>query len=434
MSEPFRSDLTAIFQAGVAAVSPDQAIVSHLHIDGDSLCICGRNYALNKGRVIVLGAGKGAAPMAMALENMLGERIDDSLVVVKYDHGLPLEHIKLAEAAHPVPDEAGANATRQMLQLAKDAGPEDLVICLITGGASALTPAPVSGVTLDDLRALTHAMLECGATIHEINALRKHLSQFSGGRLAQAAAPAQVVALIVSDVVGDNLDVIASGPTAPDDSTFDDCMKIIARYGLTDNLPMAVLSHLQQGCLGQQPETPKSANPVFGNVQMELVATNSLALEAAAARARSLGYTPHILTACMTGNAEERARELVAQLRAAPAGSCLLAGGECTVQITGTGKGGRNQHMALAAAMLLEGEKNLAALFAGTDGTDGPTDAAGGFALADTVVRIRSQNSPDELLRNNDSYAALTQARDLLITGPTRTNVMDMAILVSGRP
>lgn len=434
MSEPFRSDLTAIFQAGVAAVSPDQAILSHLHTDGDRLCICGRNYDLSQGHVIVLGAGKGAAPMAMALENMLGGRIDNSLVVVKYDHGLPLEHIMLAEAAHPVPDEAGANATRQMLQLAQAAGPEDIVICLITGGASALTPAPVSGVTLNDLRALTHAMLDCGATIHEINTLRKHLSQFSGGRLAQAAAPAKVVALIVSDVVGDNLDVIASGPTAPDDSTFDDCMKIIAHYGLAESLPETVMSHLQQGCIGKQPETPKSANPVFDNVQMELVATNSLALEAAAAQARNLGYTPQILTTCMTGNAENRARELVAQLRNAPAGTCLLAGGECTVQITGQGKGGRNQHMALAASLLLEGESSLAALFAGTDGTDGPTDAAGGFALSQTAARIRSQASPDALLHNNNSYEALALAGDLLITGPTRTNVMDMAILVSGKP
>lgn len=434
MSELFRSDLTAIFQAGLAAVSPDQAILSHLRIDGDTLCICGRKYPLSRGRVIVLGAGKGAAPMALALENLLGKRIDDSLVVVKYDHGLPLEHIRLAEAAHPVPDEAGANATRQMLQLAANAGPDDLVICLMTGGASALTPAPVAGVTLDDLRGLTHAMLECGATIHEINALRKHLSQFSGGRLAQAAAPAQVAALIVSDVVGDNLDVIASGPTAPDDSTFGDCMNIIDRYDLAGSLPAAVMTHLQQGCGGQQPETPKSDNAVFGRVQMELVATNSLALEAAAAQARSMGYTSRILTACMTGNAEERARELVDELRKVPAGTCLLAGGECTVQVTGQGRGGRNQHMALAASMLLEGENHLAALFAGTDGTDGPTDAAGGFALSQTAARIRSQASPDALLRDNNSYEALTIAGDLLITGPTLTNVMDMAILVSGRP
>lgn len=425
-----REQLLSIFQAGVAAVSPEQAVTAHLELRGSTLWAHDVSYPLDRGRVLVLGAGKGAAPMTAAVEKLLGARICRGLAVVKYGHTLPLRHVELAEAAHPVPDAAGEEATRRMLALAREARAEDLVICCITGGASALTPAPVDGVTLEDLRMLTEQLLACGASIHEINALRKHLSLFSGGNLARAAAPARVLALVVSDVVGDDLDVIASGPVSPDASTFALCRDIVHKYGLERSASAPVLAHLDAGCQGRRPETPKPGDAVFERVHTVLAATNRQALDAAAREAQALGYAPRIVTDAMTGDAAETARHLVAEARRAPAGACLLAGGECTVNVIGTGLGGRNQHMALAAALELEGEERLAALFAGTDGTDGPTDAAGGYALPQTAARIRCHADPLALLHDNDSHHALHLAGDLLTTGPTLTNVMDMAVLL----
>lgn len=428
-----RTHLQSIFEAAVAAVSPEKALFSHVEVQGDSLRVQGQRYPLQEGRVLVLGAGKGAAPMAAAVEKLLGNRIHKGLVVVKYGHTLPLEHVELAEAAHPVPDEAGVNATQSLLALAGEAREGDVVICLVTGGASALTPAPVAGVSLADMRTLTGQLLSSGATIHEMNALRKHLSRFSGGQLAVAAAPARVLALVVSDVVGDDLDVIASGPVSPDVSTFAQCLDILDTYGLTHKVPTSVLEYVRRGAAGQCPETPKIGHAAFDRVQTVLVASNRQALDAAMHRASALGYASHVVSDAMTGDAAETARRLVAKARLAPAGTCLLAGGECTVNVTGTGLGGRNQHMALAAALALEGQHELAALFAGTDGSDGPTDAAGGFALADTAARIRAQADPLALLHENNSHHALQLAQELLVTGPTLTNVMDLAIVLKKR-
>lgn len=436
-----RQTLQRIFDAALAAVAPERALLRHLRLEGDSLLADERHWDIAGRRISVLGAGKGVAPMALALENMLGERLDAGFIVVKYDHGLPLKRINQAEAAHPVPDAAGVAASRRLLEMARGAGERDLLICLLTGGASALTPAPAPGLSLEDLQRVTDLLLRCGATIQEINALRKHLSLFGGGQLARAAAPAAVLSVIVSDVIGDPLDVIASGPTAPDPSGFEDCVKILARYDLTQRLPMAARERLAQGLAGRLEETPKPGDPLFGRVQNILSATNRQALHAAAHAAEILNCTPCILTDRLMGEARQKAAELVGEaLRRAQAllpgdkPLCLLAGGETTVTLQGRGKGGRNQEMALAAALALENAPHVCGLFAGTDGTDGPTEAAGGFAFAYSVARMGGREQALALLADNNSHAALSRSRDLLITGPTRTNVMDLAIVLVERP
>lgn len=439
-----REILRHVFDAALEAVAPDAALLRHVRLDGagrGELVADGRRWNLADRRVRVLGAGKGVAPMAQALEDMLGERLDQGFVVVKYDHGLPLKGICQAEAGHPVPDEAGVRATGRMLEMARTSTERDLLICLLTGGASALTPAPAPGLSLADLRQTTQLLLDCGATIHELNAVRKHLSAFSGGQLARAAGRATVLSVIVSDVVGDPLDVIASGPTAPDASSFDDCREILERFGLESRLPSAVRDYLRAGLAGRAPETPKPGDPLFGRVRNILAATNRQALDAAARAAEARGYIPCVLTDRLTGEARQKAVELAAEARRraeAPGqggkGLCLLAGGETTVTIQGRGRGGRNQEMALAAALELEGQPRVCALFAGTDGTDGPTDAAGGFAFSDSVARMGGREAARALLAENNSNAALALSGDLLITGPTRTNVMDLAVLLVDRP
>ena len=432
--EARKAVLYSIFDAGVRAVAPDAALMRHVCLEDGQLLVDGQSWKLpRRGRLLVLGAGKGVAPMGAAVEELLGDRIDTGMLVVKYGHGLPLQQIAQVEAAHPVPDAAGAAATRALLELAAGAAADDLVLCLLTGGASALTPAPVSGVTLEDMQQVTELLLRSGATITELNAVRKHLSRFSGGQLARTAAPAGVVSVIVSDVVGDALDVIASGPTAPDVSTFADCMDILARYGLGSAMPPAVLHHLRQGQLHQEAETPKPGDALFRHVQNTLVATNRQALDAAAEQARSHGFRPVILTDRMVGEAREQAallvtqaRQMAAELAADAQPVCLLAGGETTVTLRGRGRGGRNQEMALAASLALP---HICALFAGTDGTDGPTDAAGGCAWAGNLA-VAGLEQARRALEENDSYAILHHCGALLRTGPTRTNVMDLAILL----
>ena len=435
--EARKAVLYSIFDAGVRAVAPDAALMRHVCLEDGQLLVDGQSWKLpRRGRLLVLGAGKGVAPMGAAVEELLGDRIDTGMLVVKYGHGLPLQQIAQVEAAHPVPDAAGAAATRALLELAAGAAADDLVLCLLTGGASALTPAPVNGVTLEDMQQVTELLLRSGATITELNAVRKHLSRFSGGQLARTAAPAGVVSVIVSDVVGDALDVIASGPTAPDVSTFADCMDILARYGLGSAMPPAVLHHLRQGQLHQEAETPKPGDALFRHVQNTLVATNRQALDAAAEQARSHGFRPVILTDRMVGEAREQAallvtqaRQMAAELAADAQPVCLLAGGETTVTLRGRGRGGRNQEMALAASLALQDCPHICALFAGTDGTDGPTDAAGGCAWAGNLA-VAGLEQARRALEENDSYAILHHCGALLRTGPTRTNVMDLAILL----
>ncbi len=437
-----RETLRAILDAALDAVAPDKAVLRHVTRTGNQLVIDDTTYDLDRfEHIYVIGAGKGAAPMAATLETLLGDRISGGVVCVKDDHCVPTRTVRLYEAAHPVPDARGETAARAILDVASRATERDLLLCVITGGASALTPALVDGITLADGQAVTSLLLECGATIHEINAVRKHLSAFGGGNLARVAHPAPLAALIISDVVGDNLDVIASGPTSPDSSTFEQCMEVIARYDIAPRLPASVLARLEAGVRGDIPETPKPGDVAFQSVQNVLVATNTQALDAAARAAGELGYTPRILMANMHGEARNTAHHLVKTARevcqneAAEGPFCLLAGGETTVTVTGAGLGGRNQEMALAAALHLQGCEHITMLCAGTDGSDGPTDAAGGYACAYTVQRgFDCKLDAQAYLNDNNAYPFLERTGDLLKTGPTRTNVMDLALLLVDCP
>ncbi len=434
-----RASATAIFQAGIQAVDPETCVNRWLRVTGDRIVIGDHDYPQEKiRRLYLVGAGKASAAMARAAEKRLGPRIDDGVVITKYGHGMPLAYCRLFEAGHPIPDEQGLLATQSLLDLVAGAGPGDLILCMISGGGSALSPAPPPGITLAHKQETTRLLLACGATIHEINVIRKHLSRIKGGRLCKSANGARIVSLILSDVIGDDLDIIASGMTAPDESTFDQCMAILARYDLLDRIPGPVRRHLHQGCEKSIPETPKPGNELFTRVRNHIVGSISDALSAAEEKARREGFSPLVLTSTMQGEAREVAKVLCSIARevrrsgrplAPPA--CLLSGGETTVTLTGNGLGGRNMELALSAGIQLAGESNLLLLSGGTDGTDGPTDAAGAFADGSMVKRATALGiSSSDHLANNDAYNFFKPLEDLFITGPTRTNVMDVQIFL----
>jgi hydroxypyruvate reductase len=434
-----KQNAAVLFNAGLRAVDPEACVHRHLRIADDRLLVGGTAYSLDTvNRLFVVGAGKASAAMARAVEAVLGDRIDHGLVITKYGHALPLTRIEVMEAAHPVPDEKGVKATNALLDLVATAGPKDIVLCLISGGGSALTPAPANGISLADKQAVTQLLLGCGATIHEINTVRKHLSRIKGGRLCRQANGAAVVSLMLSDVIGDNLDVIASGATAPDPSTFADALALIERFGLYEKIPAVVADFLTGGVKGDIPETPKPGDPVFDRVENHIVGSISEALQAAESQARECGFNPLVLTSMIQGEATDVAKVLCAVAkevsrfnRPVPVPACLLSGGETTVTLKGRGLGGRNMELALAAAVELDGARRTLLLSAGTDGTDGPTDAAGAFADGTTVKRAMAMGlEPDAFLANNDSYRFFEHLGDLLITGPTRTNVMDLQIVL----
>jgi glycerate-2-kinase len=373
--------------------------------------------------------------MAAACEHLLSDLITDGIIVTKYGHASAsnrFARIATYEAGHPVPDENGVTATRAIVELIRGADERTLILCLISGGGSALLVAPREGITLGDKQGLTDLLLKSGATINELNAVRKHLSMVKGGRLAQIAHPASIISLIVSDVIGDSLDVIASGPTAPDMSTFSEARAVLEKYRLTHRVPNAILSMLEQGSRGEITETPKQGDDIFENVQNIIVASNSTALAAAKAKAEELGFHTSIFSSTLQGEAREVARSLAHHILAAnltrPA--CVLSGGETTVTVRGTGVGGRNTELALAFALEIDGVDGVTLLAAGTDGTDGPTDAAGAVVDGRTISRARSmQLDAPAYLNNNDSYAFFRKTNDLLVTGPTGTNVMDIQII-----
>jgi hydroxypyruvate reductase len=423
------------------AVDPVEAIIRHVTLNDNVLRIDDRQFNLKDyDRILVVGAGKAVAPMAKAMEDLLGNHISDGVIVVKDQHGLPLKKVKVREASHPVPDARGVEGTEEILSLIETAGKRDLVICLISGGGSALLIAPVHDISLEDKQNATKLLLACGATIHEFNAVRKHLSRAKGGRLAQMAYPATITSLILSDVVGDDLDVIASGPTVPDSSTFGDASQILKDYGLWDQLAPAVRNHLEKGTAGLIEDTPKSDNAVFQQCSQVLVGTNLQALKAAGREAQRLGYHPLILSSKVEGEAREVAKFYTAIAREALSSQnplkppvCVLAGGETTVTLTGKGRGGRNQEFALAAALAIKDLDDIVVLSGGTDGTDGPTDAAGAIADGTTVARALEKGlDPKNYLQRNDSYHFFQKLEDLLKTGPTRTNVMDLYMLLVG--
>ena len=431
--------LEDIFMAGVKAVDPERAVQKYVRRQGNQLFVGDCSYILDKyKRIFLIGAGKGTAPMAKALEDILGERLTKGLIIVKYGHGIPLEKTRILEADHPIPDDAGLRATKELLRQAQECTKEDLILCAFSGGGSALLPAPLSPITLDQKQTTTRLLLECGATIDEINAIRKHLSRSKGGWLAKEAYPATIVSLLLSDVIGDRLDVIASGPTVPDESTYSDCIKIIDRYKLGDRLPKGVTDYFIKGAAGSLPETPKPGDPVFSHVQNLIVGNNRESLLAAQERALSLGYNTIVLSSQIEGEAREVAQVFgaigkeisQANLPISPP-ACIIAGGETTVTIQGRGKGGRNQELALACAIAIDGWEGISLLSAGTDGTDGPTDAAGAIVNGTTCKRARQANLyPRDFLLGNDSYTFFESLGDLLKTGPTRTNVMDIICML----
>jgi len=436
-----RSNAADIFLAGVAAVDPRRAVADHFSFAGDALQAGENVIPLSReGRLFVVGGGKGGAPMAGAVEEILGDRLHEGLVVVKYGHLAPVRKVLLREAAHPVPDEAGLAAANEMRELLDTTREDDVVICLLSGGGSALLPFPAPPVTLADKQAVTNLLLAVGADIGETNCVRKHLSLLKGGGLARAAHPARVVTLILSDVVGDPLEVIASGPTVGDPTTFSDALAVLEKYGITHKVPGPVLTFLKEGKEGRHPETPKPGDAMFERVINVLVGTNAMAVEAAKAKAVKLGYNTRVLSTEITGDTREAAgvharvaREIFSGGHAPSPPACVLSGGETTVTLKGSGKGGRNQEFALAAALGIEGLSGVVILSCGTDGTDGPTDAAGGIADGTTVSRAREAGlDPEAYLDNNDAYPFFEKLGDLLMTGPTLTNVMDLRVVLVG--
>jgi glycerate 2-kinase len=427
-----REAAAAIWRAALAAGDVAPLLRRHLRLDGRALSAGPLRLDLDRvGRVLVLGAGKAGASMARTVEVLLGARVSEGFVVVKDGYRLPTARIEIAEAGHPVPDGRGVAASARLLALAESATADDLVIFLVSGGGSALTPAPAPPVTLEAKQALTRVLLAGGATINELNAVRKHLSRFKGGLLARAASPATVLTLALSDVIGDPLDVIASGPTAPDPSTYADALDALECRGVLDRTPRSIVERLRAGAAGEIAETPKPGDRVFERVTNLVIANNALVVDAAAAEAERLGYRPHVLTRCLQGEAREIARDLVARARALPGPAALIAGGETTVTVQGRGRGGRCQEFALAAALALESGESLVVLAAGTDGTDGPTDAAGGLTDAGTVARSRAAGlDPARALADNDAHALLTATGDGVVTGPTNTNLLDLYLIL----
>ena len=420
-----RSDARKIFRAALKAADPSAAVIEAL---------AGRDRELKRAkRIFVVGAGKASGTMARAAERFLGKRITSGCVLVKDGDLTKTRRIALMPAGHPVPDERGVSGAREICRICGEAEQGDLVLCLISGGASALMPLPAEPVTLEEKQATTKLLLDSGADIREMNSVRKHISAIKGGQLARLAAPAKVISLILSDVVGDDLDVIGSGPTAPDLSTFAAALNVLAKYRVRDRVPRSVLEMLESS--GE--ETPKPGDRIFDRVENVIVGSNQKSLEAAAKLAKSLGYRTIILSSTMEGETKDAGRlhaAIARQIRMygqplrSPA--CVISGGETTVTIRGKGKGGRNQEFVLAAAIDLAGLREVLILSAGTDGTDGPTNADG--AIADGRTIARSSRNAHRALEENDSYPFFEDLDDLIITGATGTNVMDFHLILAG--
>ncbi len=437
-----RKDAVSIFAAGVDAVKGDKAVFRHCRMAGSVFHACDLSFDLNRfDRVFVAGAGKASAPMAHAVEKLLGERISEGVISVKHGHGMPLEKIRTIEAGHPVFDAASVGAAEEILSTLTSAGPDDLVIFLLSGGGSALLAMPAPPVTLAEKQAAIKELLTCGADIHAINTIRKHISAVKGGRLARAAHPAALLTLIISDVVGDSLDIIGSGPTVPDSGTYADCMQIIRHHELSGKLPQSILSMLEKGAAGNLPETPRPDDPAFSESYARIIAANGTALKAARAKAAALGYHATVLSSMIEGDTRAAAhflsaiaKEIKKSGNPVPPPACILSGGETTVMVKGSGKGGRSQEFALAAAFEIEGMEKTVVLCGGTDGTDGPTDAAGGLVDGHTIGRAAARGlDAASYLENNDAYHLLEKTGDLLITGPTGTNVMDLRVFLVGQ-
>ncbi|MGH7206356.1 MAG: glycerate kinase type-2 family protein [Nitrospiraceae bacterium] len=434
-----RALLTRLLKAGLNAVDPVCAVRRNVRRVGTIIRVGRQQYDLRDyAYVVAVGAGKASARMGAALELLLGTRLATGLVVVKYDHSVPTRMIEVVEAGHPVPDRAGQKGATRLLRLARSLDPNDLLFVLLSGGASGLLPAPAPGLTLADKQKTTQLLLRSGATIQEINTVRKHLSAIKGGRLA-AATPARVVSLILSDVIDDDLGAIGSGPTAPDQTTYADACTMLRRYRLWADVPARVRARLAQGVRGIEEETPKPGSPLFRRVQNQIIGNNGAAVEAVAQAARQSGFRPLVLSTSLIGEAKEAAkvfgaiaREIVTSGRPVRRPTCVIAGGELTVTVRGGGQGGRAQEFALAAALEIAGLPKVWIAAFSTDGTDGPTDAAGAVVDGQTVARAQRVGLiPHELLLENNAYPFFKKVGGHIITGPTGTNVNDLYLLIA---
>jgi glycerate 2-kinase len=427
-----------IFLAGVESVLPDKLISGNLALKGNILHIGQKKINIDKtGKIYVIGAGKASAIMALEVENILGDRITSGHIIVKYGHSAKLRKIKISEAGHPFPDSNGFRATKEVLEIAHGAGSEDLVICLLSGGGSSLLCDCPDELKPDDLVLVNKLLVNCGAGIREINAVRKHLSSVKGGRLAGAVYPATLVSLILSDVIGDHPDIIASGPTAPDPTTYVDAIEVLDKYNLKDSLPERVIDYLYEGATCRKPDTPKPGEEIFNKTSNIIIGSNRIALENARLKAMEFNINAVITEDELQGDTVSVSEYLVDTALEYRSDKnevkpvCILLGGETTVKMTGKGTGGRNQHLAMLCAGLLDKIPGITILCAGTDGTDGPTKAAGAVVDNETIITASNKNIDiGEFISDFNSYNFFRKTGGHIITGPTMTNVMDIVIII----
>lgn len=434
-----RHDACVILESALRAVDPIEVVLNALSLEGDVLSYEGGSVDLSKTKkIIVVGGGKAGGLMAKAVEGLLGKQITSGHInVLKGTEGSKLGRITLRGASHPIPDHEGVKGVDRMLDLTNGLTKRDLVITLISGGGSALMPYPAQGISIEDMRELTSLLLMAGATINELNSVRKHISGFKGGQFARHVYPAMMINLLLSDVIGDPIDTIASGPTSPDESTFMDARDVVTKYGLIDDIPESVLSRLNDGINGMCPETPKLGDPIFENVSNLVIANNYMAARAASKVAEGLGYNSMILSTHIEGEARHVggmfagvAREEQSRGLPLPRPAAIIIGGETTVTVNGEGKGGRNQEVALGAIRKMSGLRGIIATL-GTDGIDGPTDAAGAMVDGESLTRALGMGlNPDKFLEGNDSYSFFESMNDLIMTGPTETNVNDLSVIL----
>ena len=441
-----QDDLKKIYTAAIDAVSPLRAVKRHLSLQGNDLILTRDGMELkrfnlhNFERIFVVGAGKATSAMARAVEEILGERITAGCVCVKHGHVADLKRVEQVEAAHPIPDNDGLKGAEKIYNIIKGADKNDLVISLISGGGSALMPLPHSSIKLEDKQKTTDLLIKSGATIHEINGVRKHLSRLKGGNMARAAYPASVINLMISDVVGDDMDAIASGPFVPDTTDYGTALQVLDRHRLRKSIPISVRLHLEEGAAGKIPENPGVGDHIFSVVTNMIIASNFLALKAAKDEAENLGYKSIILSSLIEGDTAETARwhcriakEIAATGNPIPRPACIISGGETTVKVIGSGRGGRNMEFAMHAAKGIAGMDKMLVASVGTDGNDGPTEAAGAFSTGETMKRIQEKSlNINEFIKDNNSYQLFSALGDLIVTGPTNTNVMDIRIIIAG--
>lgn len=434
-----RAIFSRLFKAALHAGDPYGAMLRSTRVVKGVLRAGPYCYRLSDyRRVVAIGAGKATARMAQALERVMGSSLHSGLVAVKYGHGGSTKTIQVAEAGHPVPDQEGLHAGRRMLEVAGRLTEDDLLIVLVSGGASSLLPAPVNGLTLGDKQRTTELLLRSGATIQEMNTVRKHLSSLKGGQLA-AATKAHVLTLLLSDVIGDDIGTIGSGPTAPDDTTFAQAWAIVQQYRLDRTIPHSVRRHFLRGLQGRVRETPTSRSTIFKRVDHYIIGGNSAAVDAVSSGALIAGFQPMVVGSTFTGEAREvakvfgaMAREVAIRARPLRRPCCLLAGGELTVTVSGKGRGGRAQEFALAAAGEISGLKDVWIAGFATDGSDGPTDVAGAVVNGNTVALAKRKGLDTTVaLLQNDAYTFFQKAGGHVTTGPTGTNVNDLYLLLA---